>query len=258
MINLPINYYAGYILNNAAIFVENRMAGLNDIEAKQSELDCTAISGNEGETRSIENMPMSLLEKWDDEDDEPTETTEIRQSSNRSQLNRVHHGIDTEHTFDFIGLTYSLFDANQRREHEQIYVTAKTKISRPTMLVTVVYYTNIFLVLGNYILVMSHAVAAIIGEENICLPTAGVVASSLMFAISQLRTMAMLGRSASAISLLALAIVVLQCLFAIWSGHEGFSYQDDKQDETFSDVSLWQGLVQQLAALSSIGFAVGR
>jgi len=78
-----------------------------------------------------------------------------------------------------------------------------------------VYYVNLFLVLGNYILVMSHAVSAMAGENNLCLPTAGIIASTLMFALSQLRTMANLGRSVSAISLIALLIVVIQCLYAL-------------------------------------------
>ena len=36
--------------------------------------------------------------------------------------------------------------------------------------------------------VMSHAVAAMAGD-HICIPTAGLIASTLMFALSQLNTM---------------------------------------------------------------------
>jgi hypothetical protein len=49
----------------------------------------------------------------------------------------IHH--DTA-TFDFIGMTQALFSSR-----------------RSTRLVMALFYTNIFLVLGDYILVMSHA-----------------------------------------------------------------------------------------------------
>ena len=173
---------------------------------------------------------------------------------NRRNHSHQHEGIATPHTFDLIGITYSLFDyfAPDRQQ--------STTLSTTTKLVTVIYFTNIFLLLGNYILVMSHAVAAMIGEDYICLPIAGIIASTLMFAISQLRTMAMLGRSVSVISLLSLAIVVIQCLVAIQSGKESFSYDDVENNRKVQDVdkaSFWQSMAAQLAALSSIGFAVG-
>mmetsp|Transcript_23472 Transcript_23472/g.26755 ORF Transcript_23472/g.26755 Transcript_23472/m.26755 type:complete len:365 (+) Transcript_23472:394-1488(+) len=138
---------------------------------------------------------------------------------------------------------------------------------------------------------MSHAVAAMIGEENICLPIAGIIASTLMFGISQLRSMSSLGREASFFSLLALAIVVLQCLSSIQTGSNSFAYENSdngnngNNDEIDDDDDLYHRLTQnnyydqgnsnenenenednnvmftsimrQLAALSSIGFAVG-
>jgi amino acid permease len=78
-----------------------------------------------------------------------------------------------------------------------------------------------------------------------------------MFGISQLKTMAMLSRSASVISLTSLAIVVIQCLSAIQRGHEKFSYDDQNEEMAKADLSTWQLMVSQLAAISSIGFAVG-
>jgi hypothetical protein len=84
---------------------------------------------------------------------------------------------DASSTTDFIGMTQALFR----------HPTA-------THVVMTLYYCNIFLVLGDYMLVMSHAVAALLGDQ-ICVPTAGIVASTLMFAVSQLRTMATLGRA---------------------------------------------------------------
>ena len=264
VINLPINYYAGDILNNAAFSVENRLAGIHPSDLNtntdgDSNGDGDGNNNNASESQSISDRGAG----WNYDDDQPTETTNVKEPMQGQGHDHHHYGIDTPHTFDFIGITYALFDYYGRGGRGNGNGTAS--VSTPTILVTAIYYTNIFLVLGNYILVMSHAVAAIFGEENICLPTAGIIASILMFAISQLRTMATLGRSASIISLLSLAIVVFQCLAAIQLGHESFSYNDDQQDQQQDNgdgdgdevVTFWKSLVSQLAALSSIGFAVG-
>ena len=63
-----------------------------------------------------------------------------------------------------------------------------------------------------------------IGEEKICLPIAGIISITLMFGVSQLKTMATPGRTVSTISLLALIVVVIQCLVAIRMG--GTQYED--------------------------------
>lgn len=139
---------------------------------------------------------------------------------------QLHH--DTA-TFDFIGMTQALF-------HDK----------RATKIVMALYYTNIFLVLGDYILVMSHAVAGLIGEDLICLPTAGILASTLMFAVAQLRTMANLGRSASLISLGALFIVVAQCLFSL-----------ERSEIVVPPPSTKSTIWAKFSAVASIGFAVG-
>lgn len=237
VLNLPINYYAGDILHKAANYVESRLDGTD-----------TTVEKDNYESVST-SIRSALSDDWNNYDDHPYSdpATQLEQDS----PGHHHYGIDTPHTFDFIGITYSLFDhLDGESQRSQL-------ISKPTLLVTAIYYTNIFLVLGNYILVMSHAVAAMIGEDSICLPTAGILASTLMFAICQLRTMATLGRAASAISLLSLAVVVLQCLVAIQMGHESFSY-NDKNDVLDSDNwTFWQSIILQFSALSSIGFAVG-
>ena len=133
-------------------------------------------------------------------------------------------------------------------------------------LVMALFYTNIFLVLVDYILVMSHAVSALLGEGTICIPTAGLLASTLMVGVAQIRTMAKLGRAASWISLAALAIVVVQCLYHAHRGDEPFSTVQEQEatDTTLSvipgaslatntTITFWK----KLAALGSIGFAVG-
>lgn len=227
VLNLPINYYAGSILHKAACSIETR---LNDEKSRNH-------GNNLGSTGEIN--------AWDYDDD-----SEQILSKEPEVHEHHHYGIDTPHTFDFIGVTYAFFDHFENK-------SASSKISFATIIVTTIYYVNIFLVLGNYILVMSHSVAAIVGEDKICLPAAGVIASTLMFGISQLKTMAMLGRSASVISLTSLAIVVIQCLSAIQRGHEKFSYNDQNEEMAKADLSTWQLMVSQLAAISSIGFAVG-
>ena len=97
---------------------------------------------------------------------------------------------------------------------------------------------------------MSHAVAAMVGEDRICLPIAGVLASTLMFAFCQLRTMANLGRSASIISLSCLAIVVIQCLLA----HNNAPLKDESDYVPPPEAVT---LLGQLSSIASIGFAVG-
>jgi len=160
---------------------------------------------------------------------------------------RHEHRSHTANTNDFIGITSALFD-NYSMENKAEQRNRGT--GRATFIVTAIYYTNIFLVLGNYILVMSHAVVAMIGKGKICLPVAGVVASTLMFLVSQLRTMANLGRSVSAISLLTLAVVVVQCLLSV----ERADYRSLENNDT---TNVWTSMMRQFAALSSIGFAVG-
>jgi amino acid permease len=120
------------------------------------------------------------------------------------------------------------------------------------------YYTNIFLVLGNYIVVMSHAVTALVGEDRLCVPTAGILASTLMFAVSQLKTMARLGRSASAISLTALGIVVAQCLYSVNNATPAAADNTATNDSNYLDDSIsFNNVLRQFSAMGSIGFAVG-
>jgi len=186
-------------------------------------------------------------------------------------------------TTDFVGMTSMLFDepilplisesfsedntfeqsANHIQHHKQQQKQLRSITYNHTLtkLVLTIYYINLFLVLGNYILVMSHAVSAMAGEDNLCIPTAGVIASTLMFALSQLRTMAHLGRSVSAASLLALLIVVIQCLYAL-RGDERYddSYANEQEYDTtttYTIQSTTERVLSKMSSLASIGFAVG-
>lgn len=113
---------------------------------------------------------------------------------------------------------------------------------------------------GNYILVMSHAVSAMAGEDKLCLPTAGIIASTLMFGLSQLRTMANLGRSVSFISLLALFVVVVQCLHALRSS-ENSIYNSDETNNTSEAETIIANTpstaLSKMSSVAAIGFAVG-
>mmetsp|Transcript_15247 Transcript_15247/g.28704 ORF Transcript_15247/g.28704 Transcript_15247/m.28704 type:complete len:539 (-) Transcript_15247:58-1674(-) len=245
--NLPINYYAGDILHKAANYVEFRLDGKDETPVEKDDYKSVSTS-----------IRSALSGDWNNCDDHPYSDSMRIEKGRMNGQEHHHYGIDTPHTFDFIGITYSLFDHFESQSYTPNDGSDRQRrISKPTWLVTTIYYANIILVLGNYILVMSHAVAAMIGEDRICLPTAGILASTLMFAISQLRTMATLGRTASVISLLSLAVVVLQCLIAIQMGHESFSYKDKNDIVDYDNLTFWQSMISQFSALSSIGFAVG-
>ena len=160
---------------------------------------------------------------------------------------RLHH--DTA-TYDFIGMTQCLFEGNRLA----------------TRLVQAIYYTTLFLVMGNYILVMAHAVSAVFGEA-ICLPVAGGMASVGMFVVSQMRSMAKLGQTASFVSLGALFVVVVQCLWALHHednvdhnvDDDGFTTgQDDDDNHIMRNLTADHTaytFLRKLTALGSIGFA---
>lgn len=127
-----------------------------------------------------------------------------------------------------------------------------------THFVILIYYMNLFLVLGDYILVMGRAVSALC-LDRICLPTAGAIASVFMFGICQFRTMALLGRNVSMASLLAMMIVLGQCLFHHRTTLSSSTTTTEEnvviveEEEIPTETSIWA----QFSALASIGFAVG-
>eukprot|EP00956_Cyclotella_meneghiniana_P001685 scaffold1831_cov39-Cyclotella_meneghiniana.AAC.3 len=98
------------------------------------------------------------------------------------------------------------------------------------------------------------------GEDNLCLPTAGIIASTLMFGLSQLRTMANLGRSVSFISLLALFVVVVQCLYALRSSDDPM-YNSGESNNTSevetTNTNTQSTTLSKMSSVAAIGFAVG-
>lgn len=197
LLNLPINFYAGYILHKTAAAIEDEQELQNRVYSESFDRDYQAIS-----------------------------TSSIAESHNN-----LHHDTATN---DCIGMANAVF---------------RSKYC--TRIIMFVYYVNIFLVLGNYILVMSHAV----GESHICIPVVGAVAAIAMFVVSQSRTMALLGRTASIVSLTALLIVVLQCLYAVWRLNHALPVVPPAIP-TLPEDSMLQ-VLRQCSALGSIGFAVG-
>ncbi|KAL3920380.1 MAG: hypothetical protein SGILL_003292 [Bacillariaceae sp.] len=234
ILQLPINLYAGSILSDAALFVEtNQQSATTNTDVNVIHEGRRLLSAGTDKDR-IRHDAVTKKQYHAGKIDEQHEADD-------NSLVDHGHDHDTTATFDFIGMTAALFDS-------------KTA----TRWAVTVYYTNIFLVLGNYIVVMSHAVTALIGEDVICIPTAGILASTLMFAVCQMKTMARLGRSASAISLTALGIVVAQCLY--FSNHSESAHDDgqleSENDDMDSGFSL-NNLLRQFSAMGSIGFAVG-
>ena len=254
ILNLPINLYAGTILSRSATWVEDRLSECSPVPV-DLELDETVNNGSGDDVGEDEKHELEA---------DANESTTLEQRQRKPNAAVEQHPSEV-HTTDFLGLTTALYHNPTSSPDD-----GKTRTLWPTRLVTAIYYINIFLVLGNYILVMSHAVRSMLGEENICLPTAGIIASILMYALAQLRTMANLGRSASVISLTALFIVVGICLASIEEGELGIDegdegYEEDDGETANDDLvssepsatSSSPSISRQLAAIASIGFAVG-
>ena len=234
--NLPINWCAGFILSLAADRIEQR----DDV------VDCANLLNTEG-TMTNENVTTRLVTESKKNSYDalivPSCANDDSQTENKLKINFYNRSNDFgAETFDFVGMTSATFN-NQKT----------------TRLVMLLYYLNIFLVLGNYIVVMSHAVVAFLNDDVnddgifSCTPVAGLLASTLMFAVSQLRTMARLGRTASLLSLLSLGVVVAQCLYFSRLDLEAKNDVEEYDDE----VGGLRLLLRQFSALGSIGFAVG-
>lgn len=280
IINLPINYYSGKILAQTATQVEGhddnddnvvvdddsvtnirKTSGDFEMVSPSSErfggedtVEVVVVrpqaESRDGILRERNNSPKTTTSLASStatstissnhslnhaEDDNVGNVKEIAMETHADKHNPQPQGFHQQRevsTHDFIGITKAVFaDITWTR------------------IVMAVYFTNIFLVLGDYILVMSYAVAAMLGD-NICLPWAGVLASILMFAVCQLRTMAKLGREASIISLGCLFIVLIQCLIA--------SSEHGEPPKTASTSVIGGSMLfRKFSALASIGFAMG-
>ena len=292
LLNLPVNLYAGTLLSKSALFVEENMLGHSITSDDYNKYDDEEIIDDNNDSLSTvemkENDKANIKQMKNkkrgyssvNENDNKNDKNDNNYGHLESQTQQQHHHSDTA-TFDFVGLTSMLFDRpilrtasdaiavdafeldngsssderqSTQQQHQHHSITYKHSF---TKVVLAIYYINLFLVLSNYTLVMSHSVKAMAGD-NICLPTAGIFASLLMFGLSQVRTMANLGRSISAVSLAALFIVVVQCLYALRGSY--YSEDDEEtaaaaQEEAYS--TDFQRTLAKMSAVASIGFAVG-
>jgi len=288
LLNLPVNLYAGTILSKSALFVEDNMLGhsitSDDYNKYDDEEEMIDDNNDSLSTVEMKESDKANIKQVKNKKRGYSSVNETDKNDNNdhghleSQTQQQHHHSDTA-TFDFVGLTSMLFDrpilrtasdaiavdafeldngtSSDERQSTQQHHSITYKHSF-TKVVLAIYYINLFLVLSNYTLVMSHSVKAMAGD-NICLPTAGIFASLLMFGLSQVRTMANLGRSISAVSLAALFIVVVQCLYAL-RGSYYYSEDDEEeaaaaQEEVYS--TDFQRTLAKMSAVASIGFAVG-
>lgn len=282
LLNLPVNLYAGTILSKSALFVEENMLGHTPTSDEYNKYDDTETVDNDDNHSTVEMKETDKANNKMAKNNRRgySSVNEIHENNNlEAQTTQQHHHHSDTATFDFVGLTSMLFDrpllrtgsdaiavdafeldndnssdpSQQNQQHQQHHHHSIAYKHSFTKLVLAIYYINLFLVLSNYTLVMSHSVKAMAGD-NICLPTAGIFASLLMFGLSQIRTMANLGRSVSAVSLAALFIVVVQCLYALreYDGEESSSVQEEVVYSTD-----FQRALAKMSAVASIGFAVG-
>lgn len=279
--NLPVNLYAGTILSWSALFVEEKI--LHDShEGGELELTNDDRKKRKGYSSVHDNEndhPASIeLESHEVHASDLTNTTAVESIEHEwnegESISAPKHQRHTDTaTFDFVSMTSILFDEpillsndestdkdanNISEEPQQKKRHRSTSYNHPaTKLVLFIYYMNLFLVLGNYILVMSHAVSAMAGEDNLCIPTAGIIASTIMLGLSQLRTMANLGRSVSFTSLLALFVVVIQCLYALRNGSDNSFAEENSNAGEDAALTATERILSKFSSIAAIGFAVG-
>ncbi|CAJ1939263.1 unnamed protein product [Cylindrotheca closterium] len=257
LFNLFINQYAGTILSQSATRVEERQASLHPKKRQQKDnKDVPKDSTNPGDIEN-ERTPLIPVDNNTDKSISSARSTVVSRSNSISSTvveNETEYvwfdvddtaslRVDKEEnkTTDFIGMAASIF----RGEHQQ-------HDSPVVGFVMLLYYTNVYLVLGNYILVMSHAVSSVFGGK-MCIPIAGLVASTVMFGLAQMRTMDRLGRSTSIVSLLAMFIVIGQCVY-FSAAHPASS---DDAGHSMDALPVDPTIIDKLSSMGSIGFAVG-
>lgn len=295
VLNCPINYYAGNLLSMLASDIEmvDDNTTLNDDDEHMTEIELASAKQKTSIRRKFSNrrkayrgLPQNQQDEtmnqtsdgpdYDDEEEYDVVTSsdcdendfenvgaenDFSEGAFQDEVVGEEDGFEDGAVAVFRGSTDSN-NNHDRKTSDLINITASifTPVDSLTsrtcvLLVKIIYYVNLFLVLGDYILVMSRSVAAFFGEENICLPTAGAVASILMFGLCQFRTMANLGRSVSLASLFALLIVLVQCLFHHRNNMGDAS--DVPETRNIQEEDDDDGVWGKFSSLAGIGFAVG-
>lgn len=244
IVNFPINYVAGNYLSVIALDLESESesqdgeheADENDddhddaeVEMQENHVHLRKSRKTYSEVPSLSPTAEESMVHEDVFNDEDIDDESVQEEPHDTSPSHHHHPQSS--TYDLISISDQVFPGPQAAG-----------------IVALLYYTNIFLVLGDYLLVMSRAVSAMF-LDDICLPIAGIIASILMFAICQLKTMANLGRKVSVVSLLAMVVVLGQCLFHHRNGGNSIPIDIAERENP----SIWQ----KLSALASIAFAVG-
>lgn len=217
--NLPLNWYAGYLLSRTTDGVDGDRAA-----SMTSASSSTAVRGESARNKSANGGQYHNVITNEMPNNEQSITTEpdgIRVDSD---------AVETSN--DFIELTEVICGTDSR---------AKT-------VVMIVFYVNVFLLLGDYILVMARAVSAIF-EDDICFPHAGIVACILMFGLTQIRRLRDMGGWITVVSLGSLCVVVFQCLVATSKVSSATTVPSPDPTQV--------PLLRKLSALASICFATG-
>jgi Transmembrane amino acid transporter protein len=289
--NFPINYYAGNLLSTLALNLEQQQDEQHRLHHGNEDDDDTKI-------KSSKTKELELTEQYEslDSDHSPIPSSSVSSTSSPTiHLRRSREDKDASESShdqcksDDDEVTYQKQNS-EKTESFQDEITEEDDYAKPqispsstaapstditkdlinitevtfypsstvaTAMVKTIYYVNLFLVLGDYILVMGRSVSALFADQ-ICLPTAGAIASVLMFGLCQFRTMANLGRTVSLASLLALLVVLIQCLFHHRMGSAASSVGVvDANVALEEDEEVDDGIWGKLSSLAGIGFAVG-
>ena len=138
ILNFPINYVAGNFLSILALDIENKEESHEQEEDEGKVEMMDVVASDDDESDFVEDS-------FEDENKDTEDETEVLQNLSLSE-NETHRDIST--TSDLISISEEVFQSN--------FVTN---------CVLTIYYLNLFLVLGDYILVMSRSVSAMFSIE---------------------------------------------------------------------------------------------
>lgn len=276
--NFPINYYAGDILATLALDVEGSYEADNksndddpiddlelveDDDPNSPDIELTAV-------RKTHELGATKVHRRKHAGSSNSKLPEINgeTTSDKTVTATSAHNRHMEDTFQDEGSIEEIMEDRDVIEHgvatiehnlsahkegpaQDLTGVSNIVFESPaiTKVVVCVFYLNLFLVLGDFLLVMARAVSAMFLDQ-ICIPTAGAIASFFMFGICQLRTMAQVGRSFSLVSMVALFVVVGQCLFHHRTSGGVTPYSSAANGDL-------PPVPAKLSSIASIGFVVG-
>jgi len=266
------DYCRREVIDNENNEVELSSITSNGRQALSTTTVLSSLHHQQSHDPSIFQQKIRLEEMFQDEPDHEdienarTEMEEIHGSPVYGSIISTGDTPSTSPAFD-----HEDEEGNNNKTQDLVAMSRSIFQSRhATFMVTTFYYVNLFLVLGDYILVMGRAVSAITLDWISCAPLAGAVAAILMLGICQFRTMATLGRKVSLASLLAILVVILQCLFhhrassndggndttvgeQATTVHDNDNSDEEQHKQQTMNTDIWS----KFSAMAGIGFAVG-